>query len=153
VSDSSAAALTRPVARRRAGNRRRLAARTLARAAVGLLLIVEIYPIVWLVLQSFQTSSQVSLEPIWSLPNRVYLHNYEVAWTTGNIGTYFRNSVLATFPALALIIVLSLGAAFGIEVMRWRGRNVVLLAFVAGILIPMQMVLLPMFTIYFHLHL
>ncbi len=37
--------------------------------------------------------------------------------------------------------------------MRWRGRNVVLLLFLAGILIPMQMVLLPLFTIYFHIHL
>ena len=52
-----------------------------------------------------------------------------------------------------LIIALGLGAAFGIEVMRWRGRNAVLFLFIAGILIPMQMVFLPMFTIYFHLHL
>lgn len=125
----------------------------LARAGIAVLLIVEIYPIVWLVLQSFKTSTEFNLKPIWSLPDGLYLHNWTVAWTEGNIGTYFKNSVLATFPALALIIGLSLAAAFGIEVMRWRGRNVVLLLFVAGILIPMQMVLLPMFTIFFHLHL
>ena len=150
---SSTAALSRPLSRRRARHPGRIASRTLTRVAIALLLVVEIYPVIWLVLQSFKTSEEFTAEPIWSLPKGLYLHNYTLAWTTGNIGTYFRNSVLATFPALALIVVLSLAAAFGIEVMRWRGRNLVLLVFIAGILIPMQMVLLPMFTIYFHLHL
>lgn len=137
----------------RAGGARRNAARVLAWVAIGLLLVIDVVPLLWLLLQSFKTSAEISLDPIWSLPHGLYLHNWTVAWTTGNIQTYFKNSVLATFPALFFIIVLSLAAAFGIEVMRWRGRNVVLLVFVAGILIPMQMVLLPMFTIYFHLHL
>jgi raffinose/stachyose/melibiose transport system permease protein len=149
----SATALGRSVVVTRGGTRRRVLGKALTRVAIALLLIVEIYPVVWLVLQSFKTSAEFTLKPIWSLPSGLYLHNWTVAWTTGNIGTYFKNSILATFPALAMIIVLSLAAAFGIEVMRWRGRNVVLLLFVAGILVPMQMVLLPMFTIYFHLHL
>jgi raffinose/stachyose/melibiose transport system permease protein len=132
---------------------RRNAGRWLAYAGIGLLLVIDLVPLVWLVLQSFKTSAEISTDPMWSLPHHLDFHNWTVAWTTGNIKTYFKNSVLATFPALFFIIVLSLAAAFGIEVMRWRGRNVVLLVFVAGILIPMQMVLLPMFTIYYHVHL
>jgi raffinose/stachyose/melibiose transport system permease protein len=127
--------------------------RGLVRVALVLLLVVEVYPLVWLFLQSFKTSEEFTSNPIWALPKGLYLHNWSEAWTTGHIQTYFRNSLLATLPALALIIVLGLAAAFGIEVMRWRGRNVVLFLFIIGILIPMQMVLLPMFTIYFHLHL
>jgi raffinose/stachyose/melibiose transport system permease protein len=42
-----------------------------------------------------------------------------------------------------------LAASFGLEVMKWRGSNFVLLAFLAGIMIPAQMLLLPLFTIYF----
>jgi raffinose/stachyose/melibiose transport system permease protein len=136
----------------RAATRRRLG-RAGIRSAIALLVVIELYPLVWLVLQSFKTDAEFTTRPIWSLPQRLYLHNWTVAWTTGNIQTYFKNSVLATFPSLALIVVLSLAAAFGLEVMRWRGRNAMLLVFVAGILVPMQMVLLPMFTIYFHLHL
>jgi len=140
-------------ARGRTGISRHQLVRWLAYAGIGLLLVIDLVPLIWLVLQSFKTSAEISTEPMWSLPHHLDLHNWTVAWTTGNIKTYFKNSILATFPALFLIIVLSLAAAFGIEVMRWRGRNVVLLVFVAGILIPMQMVLLPMFTIYYHTHL
>jgi raffinose/stachyose/melibiose transport system permease protein len=121
--------------------------------ALGLLLAIEILPIVWLLLQSLKKSTEFSLHPVWALPQGLYWHNWSVAWTTGHIQTYFRNSVIATFPSLALMIALGLAAAFALEVMKWRGRNGVLLLFLAGILIPLQMVLLPLFTVYFHLHL
>jgi raffinose/stachyose/melibiose transport system permease protein len=155
-SDGAAAARLAPVAaarRRRHGSVRRHSVRVLLMLGLALLLIVEIYPIIWLVLQSFKTDAEFSLRPVWALPKGLYWHNWVVAWTSGNIKTYFKNSVIATFPSLFFIIALGLGAAFGLEVMRWRGRNGVLLIFIAGILIPLQMVLLPLFTIYFHLHL
>jgi raffinose/stachyose/melibiose transport system permease protein len=145
-------ALARPRARD-PRSLRRCAWRAVMGVALGLLLAIEVLPIVWLLLQSLKTSSEFTLHPVWALPQGLYWHNWSVAWTTGNIQTYFRNSVIATFPSLAIMIALGLAAAFGLEVMKWRGRNAVLLLFLAGILIPLQMVLLPLFTVYFHLHL
>jgi raffinose/stachyose/melibiose transport system permease protein len=121
--------------------------------AVALLIIVEVYPLIWLLLQSFKTDPEFSLHPVWALPEGLYWQNWSTAWTTGNLSTYFKNSVLATFPSLLFIIVLGVSASFGLEIMKWRLRNGVLLIFLGGILVPLQMVLLPMFTIYFHLHL
>ena len=69
------------------------------------------------------------------------------------MGIYFRNSILVTFPSLLLIIILGTMAAFGIEVMTWKLSNGVMLIFLAGIMIPVQMVLLPLFTIYNDIHL
>ncbi|HZT14510.1 MAG TPA: carbohydrate ABC transporter permease [Gaiellaceae bacterium] len=120
---------------------------------IAFLLLIELLPIVWLVLQSFKQDSEFSLHPVWALPKGFYWENWRLAWSTGHIGTYFKNSVLATFPALFFMIVLGLAAAFSLEVMKWRGRNGVLFVFVAGLLIPLQMVLLPLFTVYFHVHL
>ncbi len=124
--------------------------RAVGRLGVALLVAVEVYPLIWMILQSFKTTAEFNSSPAWSLPVHLYLHNWAAAWQ-GHIGTYFKNSLIAVFPSLALIIVLSAGAAFAIEVMRWRGRNLALLVFIAGILVPLQMILLPMFTIYFHL--
>jgi raffinose/stachyose/melibiose transport system permease protein len=145
--------LSRPVARKPKRPLRQRAWRWFMFMLIGLLLAIEVLPIVWLILQSFKQSSEFSLNPVWALPKGLYLDNWKVAWTTGHIGRYFKNSVLAVFPSLALMIVLGAAAAFGIEVMKWRGRNVVLLLFLAGILIPLQMVLLPLFTVYYHVHL
>jgi len=116
---------------------------------VVILLVFELYPLVWLFLSSFKTQNEFTTEPVWSLPANFSFENYEKAITTGNIGQYALNSVLTVFPALALIIVLGVAGAFALEVMVWKGRGGVLLYFLAGIMVPAQMILLPLFNAYF----
>ena len=115
---------------------------------VGLLLIVVIYPLVWLLQSSFKTTQEFATQPTWALPQGFAWQNYVQAWSSG-MGTYFLNSILAVFPSLFLILAISVSAAFALEVMTWRLRNPVLLLFLAGIMVPLQLVLLPLFTVYF----
>src|SRR5712692_298187 len=127
---------------------RKLFARVPVWVLIGLLLIVVIYPLLWMLLSSFKTSDEFSTGAFWSLPTGLAWQNYVQAWTAG-MSTYFLNSVLTVFPSLFLILLISLAASFALAVMKFRGSNFVLLAFPAGIMIPFQMVLLPLFTIYF----
>jgi raffinose/stachyose/melibiose transport system permease protein len=115
---------------------------------IGLLLVIVLYPLLWMLLSSFKTNAEFSLAPFWALPSALHWQNYADAWTSG-MSTYFLNSVLVVFPSLALILLISVAASFALEVMLWRGRNTILLVFLAGIMVPLQMVLLPLFTIYF----
>ena len=134
------------------GAKRRPASKVLARlplwVLIGLLLIVELYPLLWMLLSSFKTSDEFATGAFWSLPAGLVWQNYADAWNAG-LSNYFLNSILTVFPALFLILVLSLAASFALEVMVWRGRNTILLAFLAGVMVPLQMTLLPLFTIYF----
>lgn len=115
---------------------------------IGLLLVIEIYPLLWLLFSSFKKNEEFTQGAFWALPTGIEWQNYVQAWTSG-MDVYFVNSILTVFPALALILVLSVAASFALEVMHWRGANAVMLAFLSGIMIPLQMVLLPLFTIYF----
>jgi raffinose/stachyose/melibiose transport system permease protein len=147
-----APAAYRPSSRRRFRPGRFLA-RLPLRIGVLVLLIIEIYPLIWLILGSFKTQSEFLNEPFWALPASLNLDNYIEAFVNGGLGGYILNSVLAVFPALAIIILFGVAAGFALEVMIWKGRARVLLLFLAGIMIPAQMILLPLFTIYFRLHL
>ncbi len=118
---------------------------------IGLLLIVEIYPLVWIFLGSFKTQSEFLNDPFWTLPSSWDVGNYVSAFTTGNLGQYILNSVLTVFPALFLMLALGVAAAFALEILVWKGRSTILLLFLAGIMVPGQMVLLPLFSIYFNL--
>lgn len=120
-----------------------------ARILIGVILVIEIGPLVWLLLGSFKTNDEFINKPTWSLPSSFGFQNYIDAWTTGNIALFTRNSLIATVPSLLLIILLGTAAGFALEVMVWRGRNAVLLTFLAGIMVPGQMILLPLFTVYF----
>lgn len=118
---------------------------------VLILLVVVLYPLFWLVTGSFKTQNEFLSQPIWSLPSHLNWSNYTAAWTTGHMGIYLRNSILAVLPSLALIIILGVAAGFALEVMIFKGRASVLLYFLLGIMIPGQMILLPLFSVYFRL--
>ena len=115
---------------------------------IVLLLVVELYPLLWLLLSSFKTSDEFATGTFWSFPAALDWQNYADAWNAG-LSTYFLNSILTVFPSLFLILIISLAASFALEVMKWRGSHIVLLAFLAGVMVPLQMTLLPLFTIYF----
>jgi raffinose/stachyose/melibiose transport system permease protein len=119
------------------------------KAAVGLLLVVEVYPLLWMFFTSLKSNSDYLNNSTWSLPTSWEWGNYAQAWTTGHIGQYLRNSLLATLPALALILLLGAAAGFGLQIMVWKGRGFTLLLFLTGIMVPAQMILLPLFTVYF----
>lgn len=120
---------------------------------VVILVLIELYPLTWLLLSSFKAPAEFSLNPIYALPEGFYWQNYIRAWTEGRMGVYFRNSLMVTIPSLFLILCLGSMAAFGIEILKWRFNNVVLVIFLLGIMIPVQMILLPLFAIYNQLQL
>lgn len=119
------------------------------RVVVALLLVVETYPLVWMFLTSVKSNADYLNNPSWSLPTTWEWGNYTEAWTTGNIGLYVQNSLMAVVPSLALILLLGTAAGFALQIMVWKGRSLTLVVFLVGMMVPPQMILLPLFTIYF----
>jgi len=118
---------------------------------VTLLLIIVLYPQLWMILGSFKTQSEFLSNPTWALPESFNLENYIAAFTRGNVATNYRNSLLVTLPSVALIVLLGVAAGYALEVMIWKGRHTTLLLILAGIMVPGQMILVPLFTVYFKL--
>lgn len=121
----------------------------LVKILIGLILVIELYPLFWILMSSFKTKDEFITEPLWSLPSSIQLGNYVEAWTTGNLGRNALNSLIVTLPSLVIIIILGAAAGFALEVMIFKGRNTVLLFIIGGIMVPVQIILLPLFTIYF----
>jgi raffinose/stachyose/melibiose transport system permease protein len=128
-------------------NRRRIG-RYIGSALVILFLLVEVYPIFWLLTASLKGPTEFFTKPSFALPAGFYIKNYVEAWTIGHMGTFFLNSVVATSSALVLIVILSLTVSFAITKMKWRLSGVTFGIFLAGILVPVQVVLIPLFVIY-----
>jgi raffinose/stachyose/melibiose transport system permease protein len=143
---SAAGSASAKVPRRTFG---RFARRLPARLLTALLLVVVIYPLVWLFLGSVKSQADYLDGSAFSLPSHWMWSNYKAAWVTGDLGIYIRNSVTAVLPALALVIVLGSAAGFALQLMRWRLSRSTMLLFLAGIMVPTQMILLPLFTIYY----
>lgn len=115
------------------------------------LVAITAYPLVWMVINSFKSNTDFLNNPSYALPEVWRWDNYSIAWETGNLATTITNSLIVTIPSLFFIVLLGTAAGFALEVLVFKGRGMVLLLFLAGIMIPGQMIVLPLFNTFFQL--
>lgn len=106
--------------------------------------LIVLYPMLLMIVSSFKSSREILRSP-FTLPESWSLVNYIEAWGRGNFSVYFGNSVLVA--ALALVLVLTLGslAAYPLGRYQFRGRNWLMLYFLAGLMLPIRLGILPLF--------
>lgn len=114
---------------------------------IYLVLIVQVYPIFWMIITSLKSQEEWR-KNIFSIPSSPTLENYYKVLSESNIPRYFMNSIIITVVALVLIAVLSSMAGFIIEKINFKINKVVMTFFLLGIMIPIQVTLLPLFLIY-----
>lgn len=107
-------------------------------------LLIQVYPLFWVFLSSFKTSETFRQSSL-GFPIPATFNNYLKAFDTGYMPRYFLNSVIITVSAVALIVVVSGMASFAIEKMRFGLNKKVLSFFLFGIMVPVQITLIPLF--------
>lgn len=113
--------------------------------------IVALYPVVWMVTGSLGRSSAGLVSGGFLPLDHVTLSNYPRAWRSGGFARPLLNSVIVTGCQIAINMVISSLAGFGFAKYRFRGRHWLLLAVIALTLLPIQMIIIPLFLIVRHL--
>ncbi len=111
------------------------------------LLLLWISPILASLLTSIKTLSELNQGQYWTFPETLSLQNYVEAFTVGKFSTYFMNSVLITMPSVIAVLFLSSLNGYVLAKLRFRWNNKFLLIFLGGMLLPFQILLIPVFYI------
>lgn len=111
---------------------------------VAVYAVVSVYPLIWVILQSFKSESQF-LQSIWSLPSSLHFENYQTAFTTGKLGLYFFNTVKNTAATLVVDLVLITLAAFAFSKLKMKFKKFFYYFILINMLIPPPIILLPMY--------
>jgi len=112
---------------------------------LGALLILA--PVLWAVLSSFKTQEELAAIPPTVLPQNPTLDNYTTGLAAFNFPQYLFNSVVVTVAATVLTLIINSMAAYGLSKYNFRGRNVLFVITLATIMIPLQVILLPVYQI------
>lgn len=112
---------------------------------IGAALMVA--PIAWAALSSFKTPRELAKSPPTLLPDRFASGNYSEALTSFNFAQYFLNSVIVTVAATALTLAINAMAAYGLAKYNFRGRDTLFLITLSTIMIPIQVILLPVYQV------
>ena len=75
------------------------------------------------------------------------LESYRAAWAQGNFVRAFANSTLVALAVTALQIITSALAGYALARFRFRGRQAVLLGVLATLIIPFQLLVIPIFLV------
>ena len=108
---------------------------------------VVLVPIAMVVLGSFKSVNEFFATP-YGLPAAFDPQNYRCAWEEANLPVALRNSAVATVLGVAISTLLAGLAAYGLARFRFRGRLGLRLLFVGGLIVPVQLIILPLFILF-----
>lgn len=107
--------------------------------------IMTLLPLLGLVNMSFKPKGDASGP--WQVAAQYTLANYGAAWETGSLGPALANSALITIVSVALILVISAMAAYPLARIGSRLTRGAFLLLLAGLIIPGQLGILPLFAL------
>lgn len=105
-----------------------------------------VFPFLWLVLASLKTNAELLNNP-FALPEVFQFKNYSNAIQEAGLGRLIINSLVISTSATFLNILFSSMCAFAIARHTFWGNNVLFLMITAGILVPLNALIIPYFAI------
>jgi len=82
---------------------------------------------------------------MWAMPKVWRFDNYVKVWTSVGMGRYVYNTIVITVPSVVGTLALSSLSAFALAFYKFRLNKMILIMFIAGMLIPFQMLMIPVF--------
>ncbi|KHC91509.1 Binding-protein-dependent transport systems inner membrane component [Thermotoga sp. Mc24] len=112
-----------------------------------LLVMIWMLPFVISVFTSLKSMDEVLLGIKWWLPpKKPTFENYAIAWREANMERYFLNTLIITgFSVVGALFVSSL-SAFALSWYEFKLKKPLLIMFVSGMLIPFQMLMIPVYS-------
>ncbi len=113
---------------------------------VVIILVIILFPIVWMFL--------LSIKPIWiaflSPPRLFFIPTFDAYWTTfisGPYSSYLVNSLIIAGSTSVISIILGALAAYGFVKFRFTGQKILLFWILTNRMIPPMVIVLPMYII------
>jgi putative chitobiose transport system permease protein len=110
--------------------------------------IVMLIPLIWLV----STALKSPTEDIFQFPPRLIpleptFQNFVTVWQSNPFGRYLFNSTVVSVLTVALNLIFCALAAYPLARLTFRGREVIFSAIVSTIMIPFQIVMIPLYIL------
>ena len=110
--------------------------------------IVMLFPLLWLI----STALKSPTENIWQsppqlLPSQPTLENFSKVWRFLPFATYLYNSILVSVLTVGLNLLFCSLAAYPLARLSFVGRNGIFMAIVSTIMIPFQIVMIPLYIL------
>lgn len=109
--------------------------------------ILALLPMAWMVSASFMAAGEASSFPPRFLPAEPTLEHYRALFTRLRLGRYFLNSTIIAGTVTVVSLVVNSMAGYAFAKLRFRAREPLFKLLSAGLVVPVQVGMLPLFLL------
>ena len=111
--------------------------------ALGMAALIWFAPIIMLIFTALKSAGDFAIHGALSIPRSIAWSNFSDAWDTG-VKSYFWNSVIVTSIKVPVGVVIEAMAAFALTHMPFRWSGNIFIFILIGLIVPIQMALVPL---------
>jgi multiple sugar transport system permease protein len=112
---------------------------------VTLFALIWLVPLLWALITSLRPNEEIAAHPTTPWSNNWNLDAYKSAWNSSPLGWWYINSfIISTLTVVFTVVVCSM-AAFALAHLNFRGKYVVFGLILAGLMVPIEALVLPQF--------
>lgn len=109
--------------------------------------VVMAFPIYWMLVTAIRPRTEIFDREVNLLPSALLPENFVTAWTRLPFADWTLNSTIITVASVILTVTINLLCGYAFAKFRFVGRDVLFIAIVSALMIPVQVVLVPLFLI------
>jgi ABC-type glycerol-3-phosphate transport system permease component len=151
TAETSAGRPPAPSGRRPAGAARwRRRYRWITAAAGAVIVVLTYFPLIFVLSNSLKSGPGIFSSGVFSLFTQFDGENYVLAWT--GVSHQLLNTVIVAALSIVIGVTAAALGAYAFSQLRFRGKNLLFLAYIALLLIPWTLTLIPLFLTIQKLH-
>ena len=113
---------------------------------LAIIVIIGLFPLVWMVMTSFKTNIDIISEPLsLSMSWDTAVQNYDQVWNQRNFKLYIRNSAIVTAATVIGCLLLGVPCAYGLSRFEFRNKREIGFWILSQRFMPLIAVAIPIF--------
>lgn len=120
----------------------------LRHATLIVLSIIFLLPLLWMVSSSLKSNAAIFSLPPQLIPSHPHWSNYKNSVTYIPFFTYLRNTAIISVATVVGTLFSCTPAAYAFSVLRWRGRDALFYVVLATVMIPFQVIMIPLYIMF-----
>ncbi len=110
-----------------------------------LIALIVVFPFVIMVLTALKSNQEITQGLSAFFPKKLLFSNFIEAMKKGDWVRYFINTAIITVVTVSLSLVINSLAGYAFARMRFRGKNTLFYCAMVGMMLPMQVIMIPVF--------
>lgn len=110
--------------------------------------LLALLPMLWMVAASLMPAGEANSYPPRLLPSEVTFAHYRDLFTRVDLGRFIRNSAVVSLAVTASSLLVNAMAGYALAKLRFRGRDSLFRVLSAGLVVPVQVTMLPLFLLF-----